>query len=1280
MSRTGEERGTVSISENFRVSRWIGVIACVLISWFIVHSNTAQAISTFGERGDEAGQFTEPEGVAVDQTSGDVYVVDSNNQRVEKFTATGNFLLGWGWGVADGTTEGPQICETTCLAGIEGSGAGQFNFPAGVAVDNSASLPDASKGDVYVVDVRNNRVEKFSPAGAFLLMFGGEVNETTKGDVCLAGEKCEAGTEGASAGEFEFHNQGGIYIAVGPTGTVYVGDQSRVQEFDPEGVYKSQITLEGAGHTRYLAVDEAENIYVKSEELSGIQEYNPSGTLIRTLDIEGEPQSPTLDSSGDLFIAENASLHIFKYDSSGSLRSSFSSGSSQGMAFGEDVAELYVINEDTISLVMLPPPGPLVESESAPEVLRTTATVSAKVNAEGHEASNSEEMSYHFDYGETESYGQSTPTAVSIGGSFEDRTLNASLKELQPRTTYHFRVVATNAANETVVGPDEKFTTLPPALIDSESATSVTSKSVTLDAQINPLGSNTEYRFEYDTSPYESSTRHGRSVPIPDDIVTGAGEVVVGGDVQISEHVQDLLPGTVYHYRVVVVNSLGEVVGSDRTFETQQVGESLTLPDGRRWELVSPPDKHGATIEGMRASGTATQTSAGGGAMTYTANAATEANAPGDIGPEREQVLSTRTADGWVSRDIATPHNAPTGGNRAGHESEYVLFSSDLSLGIVEPGGETPLSPETSERTPYLRDDTSDSYQPLITAVNAPGVTFGKQVQVAGATPDLSHIVVTSKVPLTASQQGPGLYEWTGARLQPVSVLPNHEPPSSEPLLGHFGASDPSNVRHAISNDGSRVVWEAEGHLYLRDMGSEETAQLDVVEAKARGGLSGPPVFQTASSDGSKIFFTDSSRLTVDSKSGGLYEYEVTNGVAGRLRSLNTGDVTGMVLGASEDGSYLYLVSGSVLTEVESGEKEKAAPGANNLYVLHENGAEWTATFIAQLSNDDINDWSQRSVDPAELSARVSPNGHWLAFMSDRSLTGYDNHDAVSEKLDEEVFLYDATSGRLACASCNPDGARPMGAFDRGEPAPPLIDNQQTWRQRWLAGMIPEWTPYRDNHALYQSRYLSDSGRLFFNSADALVSQDINGTWDVYMYEPTKSSETTGSDNCTAASSTHSQSSRGCVNLISSGTSAEESIFLDASESGDDVFFLTAARLVPEDFDMSLDVYDAHVCSSTATCLPPPSESPPACTSSDACRTAPSSQPSIFGPSASATFAGVGNIAPSKAVVSKSVCKRGFIMRKIRGKASCVRRKRKTHRAKRHRAKHGARARIGRGR
>ncbi len=413
--------------------------------------------------------------------------------------------------------------------------------------------------------------------------------------------------------------------------------------------------------------------------------------------------------------------------------------------------------------------------------------------------------------------------------------------------------------------------------------------------------------------------------------------------------------------------------------------------------------------------------------------------------------------------------------------------------------------------------------------------------------------------------------------------------------------------------------------LYLSDMTKGESGETVPI---------GAGVFQTASAEGSRVFFTEGSDL---------YVFEVTSGrgepLAGKTTDLtvvkNPGEsagVQGVVPGAAEDGSDVYFVASGVLSSAENGEHEKAVSGAPNLYVEHYNGApgegKWEEpAFIATLSSGDSHDWETPFVgDLSWVTSEVSPSGRYLAFMSDRSLTGYDNIDASSGAADEEVFLYDAQSGRLVCASCDPTGARPVGVLGSGAfPTGLLVDGAGEWNGRWLAGSVPGWDPLDTRHALRQPRYLSDSGRLFFNGADALVPADVNGREDVYQYEPG------GKGSCRnasrSASEVFSEAAGGCVALISSGTSAEESAFLDASSSGDDVFFLTASRLVPQDSDTALDVYDAHVCSEASPCIAPAASAPP-CTTADSCRAAPLPQPSLFGAPPSATFSGAGNLPP----------------------------------------------------
>ncbi|MGZ4249060.1 MAG: hypothetical protein ACXVUE_12240 [Solirubrobacteraceae bacterium] len=107
-------------------------------------------------------QSGSPKGVAVD-SSGDVYVDDHFNKRIDQFSTAGAFVKTWGWGVADGAAQF-ETCTSSCHVGIPGGGAGQLNYAEDLSTDDA--------GEVYVADTSNNRIDEFSPSGAFTEAWG----------------------------------------------------------------------------------------------------------------------------------------------------------------------------------------------------------------------------------------------------------------------------------------------------------------------------------------------------------------------------------------------------------------------------------------------------------------------------------------------------------------------------------------------------------------------------------------------------------------------------------------------------------------------------------------------------------------------------------------------------------------------------------------------------------------------------------------------------------------------------------------------------------------------------------------------------------------------------------------------------------------------------------------------------------------------------------------------------------------------------------------------------
>jgi hypothetical protein len=776
-----------------------------------------------------------------------------------------------------------------------------------------------------------------------------------------------------------------------------------------------------------------------------------------------------------------------------------------------------------------------------------------------------------------------------------------------------------------------------PPLIGSIAVSAVTAHSATLRARINPGSAETTYHFEYGLE--DCSVGACASVP-----ATGAGIGNGHKGVSLSQDLAGLQANTTYHYRVVADNEYPDspVEGTDHTFTTQTADLGFQLSDSRAWEMVSPPDKHGALLRGS--SNDQIQAAANGDGLVYVSRGSIEPEPEGTRSVEGSTILARRTADGWQSRDIAPPNNRVTQLS-VGFEGVYKLFSRDLSRALLEPRSDTPLSPDASERTPYLRRNTEPpTYTPLVTEANVPpGTEFGGDpsellgsVGLLSATPDLSHIVLRSKVPLVAGAPpapAQSLYLWTAGQLRRVSVLPAAEGAEGGKMVAtRLIGSGPGSVRHAISGDGSRVFWSAGVYdairgdeitaLYLRDTGDEETVRLDP-QSGASGAGEPRPSFQGASADGTVVFFSDSQQLTEDASPDGrdLYRCEIPIGSAGAgcssLVDITTpsegsgesADVQDIVPGLGDDGSTIYFVARAVLDSAANDAGENAVAGEPNLYVWREGHG---VRFIATLSEEDANDWGGDKGLTVGLSAAASPSGRYLSFMSQRSLTGKDNLDATSGEPVQQVFRYDATTEQLSCISCNPTGAAPVG---ESAELRLLVDPRFQWIRKRVAAVLPEPTVIELNDtSIYSPRAVLDNGRVFFNAVDSLVPADSNGEWDVYQYEPT------GVGDCTESSgdAVTSRTAGGCVSLISSGTGEEETGFLDASETGDDVFFLTPAKLNVIDGDSELDVYDARVNGIPET-LPPQTE----CLG-EACQPLPAT-PNDPTP-ASAAFQGPGNL------------------------------------------------------
>ncbi len=921
--------------------------------------------------------------------------------------------------------------------------------------------------------------------------------------------------------------------------------------------------------------------------------------------------------------------------------------------------------------------GPLEAPEKleAKPIAATTVTLNGVLDPGGPVNPASYEFRYRQSTTECEGENEHATPATAAAGAMQEPA-RADVSELLANTTYTFCLRESNSAGEVVTSAPITFRTLPEATV-----TEVAADSATLHAALDPEGAETTYRFQYGTS-----ASYGSETPQES---AGAGS----GPVSVEAHLQGLAAATVYHFRVIATNAAHETFTSeDELFTTQHAVGEFSLPDNRSYEQVTPAQKEGALFFGGEGEGFGfdIQASAAGDAMIDVANTSTEAQPAGNPWI-RESVLSTRRAGGgWSSQALAGARENSNGID-AGEGEESRLFSEDLSHAVTDQFGLfTPLSPQASEATPYLRTNyfngnvsehcegsyltASSCYQPLVTAANTPpGTKFGGAGSIreaAGictaylcgpdlvdATPDLSHIILFSPagIPLTATP-GSRDYEWSDGQLKrlPGELAEQQE----EAFRGEGEGANERAVRNEISANGGRVILGGTeqdgsvGPLELFEVATEEAVPL-------------PGTLLAASSDDSRIFLATGN---------GLEECEVVEVPGTGKHACDLSHLAPEVhemLGVSEDGAYVYFTAAGVLAPGAVPVNRcgyNAQEGGCNVYVRHDGVTRLVAPG-----------WIGGAVAAEPAYSRVSPDGRWLAFVSPRSPTGYDNRDALSGEPDFEVYLYHAPenpaseSGTLTCASCDPTGARPVG--DQSAPFLTIRGGIQGS----VAAAVPTWTfTPKPGLTLYQTRYLSDSGRLFFDSRDALVPQDVDGTWDVYEYEPAGDGAAGGRP-CTPASTSGSdvfkparafqaegvsgEEGSGCVALISAGTSSEGSYFLDASQTGGDVFFATISQLSSASDGGGVNVWDAHECTPASPC-PASVAAPPACTTEASCKAPPTPQPTSYGAPSSATFSGPGNITPEvapppkKVVTKKTVkCKKGFVKKKIKKKEVCVKKK-----------------------
>jgi hypothetical protein len=1171
-------------------------------------------------------------------TAGDIYLVEPGEHLVDVFAPSGEWI--------------GRLTEFKEGANASGSPKA-LNLTAGVAVDPAGAIyvsafDGTSAGEVHkYVPTSNSPFTAANTANFSRPSFGHVAAGAglTNGFIFAAkfgSEPFKIDSEGAEEGtaKYPVTAESSLALAVNPVdGDLFSASESEVKEYDASGstapVGSVRSFAPSGGGLRGIAVDGARDlVYVSREGLGTIEVWEK----VKVPSVETLPASPVGHESATLRGKVNPNGQpltecLFEWGEStayGNVAPCEAPNAAEvgaGSAFVEVHADLELEAGTAYHFRFVAgnantPPGegikgedeafkttgPQVRGEEASQVTATAARIGATIDP------NEEETEFFVQY-LTEAAFLANPEeerfAAAARVPLADRKVPAAVTGTGNITSGSL-IVKGAIASSGAFGPGE----------------TITGPGIPAATKIESLPSPTELKLSQAATATTPGVALSASGPQP------VGQLIGG-----------LTPQTVYRFRLVAHNAAATTDGQAKALTTPALpgeeacanaalrqGAAAGLPDCRAYEMVSPPHKAGEVIApepraelggscvsclpGAGEQMQPMQSAPGGDSVLYVGQ---PFSAGQPAGPN--EYLGGRGSGGWGSQGLSPLRMT----------GKWEAFSADLSRGVLSQT-EPPLSPAAPSRggagfadlylsaggalEPLLTEEPPhrDAGTPNSAGANAFGVRYAGANSGTAAAPALTHVVFEANDALTpATGVAPAapevselasecaispcdLYEWSGGQLGLVNVAPGNAAAlgraaiGSGRLLEEEAGFETPDVDHAVSADGRRVFWSSEetGQAYARVDGDRTLEIPGPGSCKKSVTQSSRACFLTAAADGSEVLLSNGQLYELNG-AGSAYEPS-TDLAAGE------GGFQG-ILGASEDLSRIYFVDTAALTPPgeENANEEHAVAGAFNLYAFHE-GA--TAFIGALLEGDNQLGFSFGAwkASPADRIAQASPDGRFLAFMSKARLSGYDNTRAGGGDCALngggptcfEVFEYAADTGTLSCASCNPAGQRPLGRSN-------------------LSLLKPTGSP----PAFPQPANLSPAGngRLFFESRDSLLPQDTNaGIQDVYEWEPA------GIGGCAKAG--------GCVALISSGHSSEDSMFMDASANGDDAFFITRSQLVAGDQDSQLDLYDARVGGGFAE------EAAAAC-AGEACK-GPISQAPAQPSAGSSSFAGPGNPKPAK--------------------------------------------------
>jgi hypothetical protein len=547
-----------------------------------------------------------------------------------------------------------------------------------------------------------------------------------------------------------------------------------------------------------------------------------------------------------------------------------------------------------------------------------------------------------------------------------------------------------------------------------------------------------------------------------------------------------------------------------------------------------------------------------------------------------ERFLATRTSSGWVQRTISVPQGeGPSQLALAAQENaEGVVFTQDFSEAFVDSPFRDPFEAPQLNQTTGMGVYKLSLASGAVSMLSLPdsGVLTQEMLEGSGAyagfaeandwgsfliggSADGSRAFFVSTAKLATAPGSPQdthetsneIFERTGGHTYLVGVLPNGSVPvcgaEVNQGVGSTTGTDPLYSYGAVAPDGANVVFNSPGHfpfsvkgpcneggLFLRDVVDGRTVQLP---GSTFGGRAG-----TGPGEEEKIFTFGAT---------GIDEYHVTTG---ETTEIGEGDL----LTYTPDGAHVYYLGPEQgIFAFEEGKPPVRVPGTQ------EGG--YTAGVIGGGLIESITNYGETRNMPVS-----TPDGYDLLFIDAAKLTAYENAGHY------EAYVYDTKKNEVTCISCNPLHRNPVS----------LELEPESQGQAQLIDFFS--TDIGEQH--YQTPsppFISNDGsRAVFETTEALVPQDVNGTEDVYEWERE------GTEGCStesvhleslAESPAYSPVVEGCIYMLSSGLGKEvpnENGIVDgthlvgASENLQDVYVQTSESLLPG-LDNASKLYDVRV-------------------------------------------------------------------------------------------------------